>query len=57
MFERLSLGICTDDKWNELDEDTQVLLVAYEKIRESEEASEISSLIQASAMAGIKRIR
>lgn len=55
MFERFGLGIFDIGKWAELGEETQVLAIAYETIREAEEAEQIEGLMQASSLGALKR--
>ncbi len=39
----------------DLSEETQVLIVTYERIREVEEATELSTLIQASSFGAMRK--
>lgn len=55
LFERFGMGIPTESRWDNLGEDLQVLGLAYEKIRESEEAEIVTSLMQAASLGGMKK--
>lgn len=49
------MGIPTESRWDNLGEDLQVLGLAYERIRESEEAEIVTSQMQAASLGGMKK--